>query len=200
MSYLTDLLGDAYKEGMTVEEISSALEAKQSEKEAQENAVLTAKDAEIATLKTQMQKANSEAAKYKKELSAHQTEDEKKKAEADAEVAEMKEQLEILRKEKKVSELKASYLALGYSDELAADTAKAFEEGDIAKVFENQKKFNAEFENSVKANLIKGVPAPTGGKGGTTVTRDDIRKMSDREKLAFYENHREEYEAAYKGE
>lgn len=193
MSFLQDLLGKAYREGMTEEEISQALESNQ-------NDALSAKEAEIATLKTQMQKANSEAAKYKNELKSYKSEDQQKKEEQESELATLRETVETLQKEKKVSELKANYLSMGYSEELAADTANALAEGDIAKVFANQKQFNAELENSVKANLIKGVPAPTGGTGGTSLTRADIHKMSDKEKMALYETNREAYEAAYKGE
>lgn len=60
MSYLSDLLGDAYKEGMTEEEISTALQS----------AGAGAKDneAEVNRLKAQLSKANSEAADYKKQL------------------------------------------------------------------------------------------------------------------------------------
>lgn len=193
MSFLQDLLGKDYKEGMTEEEISAALESHQ-------NDTLSAKESEIATLKAQMQKANSEAAKYKNELKSYKSEDQQKKEEQESELATLRETVETLQKEKKVSELKANYLSMGYSEELATDTANALAEGDIAKVFANQKQFNTELENSVKANLIKGVPAPTGGTGGSTLTRDDIRKMSDKEKMALYETNREAYEAAYRGE
>lgn len=193
MSYLQDLLGKAYKEGMTEEEISAALEAHQ-------NNALSEKEKEIATLKTQMQKANSEAAKYKNELKTYKSEDEQKKEEQENELSTLRETVATLQKEKKVSELKANYLSMGYSEELAADTANALAEGDIAKVFANQKQFNSELENSVKANLIKGVPAPTGGKGGSTLTRADIAKMSPKEQLALYNSDREAYEAAYKGD
>lgn len=60
MSYLSDLLGNAYKEGMTEEEISTALQS----------AGAGAKDneAEVNRLKAQLSKANSEAADYKKQL------------------------------------------------------------------------------------------------------------------------------------
>ena len=68
MSYLSDLLGDAYKEGMTEEEISTALQS----------AGAGAKDneAEVNRLKAQLSKANSEAADYKKQLRGKQSEDE----------------------------------------------------------------------------------------------------------------------------
>ena len=51
MSYLSDLLGDSYKEGMTEEEISTALQAAGA---GQNN------DAEINRLKAQLSKANTD--------------------------------------------------------------------------------------------------------------------------------------------
>lgn len=197
MSYLQDLLGNAFKEGMTEEEISEALKAKQEETDASHKAELSAKEAEIANLKTTIQKSNSEAAKYKKELNSFKSDEERKKEEQETELTTLREQVANLEKEKKVSEFKATYLGLGYSEELALDTAKSMVDGNFEKVLANQKAFNEQFENSVKANLTKNVPAPTGGKGGTALTRADIRKMSDREKLALYETNPEAYKSAY---
>ena len=51
MSYLSDLLGSAYKEGMTEDEISTALQT-----------VGQGNEAEINRLKAALSKANSEAA------------------------------------------------------------------------------------------------------------------------------------------
>lgn len=197
MSYLSDLLGDAFKEGMTEEEISEALKAKQEETDAQNQALLSKKDAEIANLKTTIQKSNSEAAKYKKELNSFKSEDERKKEEQESELNSLRETVASLEKEKKVSGFVASYLKLGYPEELAVDTANAMVDGDTEKVFANQKAFNEQLENSVKANLTKNVPAPTGGQGGKTYTREDIRKMSHKEVLALYESNPEAYRAAY---
>ena len=75
MSYLSDLLGEAYKEGMTEEEISTALQIAGA---GQSN------DAEINKLKAQLSKANSEAADYKKQLRGKQTADEAAAAEQKA--------------------------------------------------------------------------------------------------------------------
>lgn len=56
---LKDLLGDAYKDGMTVEEIEAALV----------DITLSSNDSsEIERLKAALSKSNSEAAGYKKQL------------------------------------------------------------------------------------------------------------------------------------
>ncbi|MBQ2615226.1 MAG: hypothetical protein IJF90_00015, partial [Synergistaceae bacterium] len=66
MSYLSNLLGTAYKEGMTEDELSAALEGL--------NLTAGGDDAEVLRLKAALSKANSEAADYKKQLRSKQTE------------------------------------------------------------------------------------------------------------------------------
>lgn len=58
------LLGDAYKEGMTADEIISALEK------------VADPSAEVEKLRNAVTKANGEAAEYKKQLKAKRTDDE----------------------------------------------------------------------------------------------------------------------------
>ena len=77
---LNVLLGDAYKEGMTADEIVSALE-----KAADPNA-------EIEKLRNAVTKANGEAAEYKKQLKAKRTDDENAAQEQADKLAEMQKQ------------------------------------------------------------------------------------------------------------
>lgn len=67
---LKEVLGDAYKEGMTFEEVEAALE---------KVTVPEDNSAEIERLKNALSKSNSEAAGYKKQLREKMTEDEQKK-------------------------------------------------------------------------------------------------------------------------
>ena len=67
---LKEVLGDAYKEGMTFEEVEAALEKVN---------VPEDNSAEIERLKNALSKSNSEAAGYKKQLREKMTEDEQKK-------------------------------------------------------------------------------------------------------------------------
>jgi DNA polymerase-3 subunit alpha len=77
--YLQDLLGDAYKEGMTLEEVSQLLETEKIGRA--DTSALDKKDAEIKKLKETLSKKNSEAADYKKQYEAYLSEEEKKKLE-----------------------------------------------------------------------------------------------------------------------
>lgn len=148
MSYLSDLLGDAYKEGMTEEEISTALQS----------AGAGAKDneAEVNRLKAQLSKANSEAADYKKQLRGKQSEDEAAAAEQKATMDKLTQENADLKRSMALSEKKAKLLAMGYDEKLADDTATAMVDGDMDKVMANQTKYLEAREKDILAKKMKG--------------------------------------------
>jgi len=111
----------------------------------------------------------SELAEAKRQLKAKQTEEEQKEAaRLEAEKA-IKDELDTLRKENAVTKSKAEFLALGYDDALAADAAKALADGDLAKVFANQKLFVENLKKAERAAALAdgGGGEPPAGKGAT---------------------------------
>lgn len=123
--------------------------------------------AELARMKSALDRATSEAADYKKQLKGKLTEDEAAAAEREAKWAEMEAKLKELETEKTISTYKASYLAMpGFDEKLAEDTAKALAEGDMQKVFANQQKANAAYEKKLRSELVKQDPKPDGAGGG----------------------------------
>lgn len=122
--------------------------------------------------KSVFDKKASEASELSKQLKAKMTDDEKSAAERDAKWAEMEAKVAQLEQEKLESTYKASYLALGYDDALATETAKAMAAGDTAKVFENQRKAAEAAEKKLRAELMKNNPHPGGAGGGDTKTED----------------------------
>lgn len=160
--YLKKLLGDAYKEGMTPEEIAQALETA---------GVGVAPDddsgKEIERLKAALTKSNSENAEWKKKLREKQTEEERKAQEDAEKIETLQNSYNELLKDKTVSEYTAQLLGLGYSKDLAAETAQAMHEGDSAKVFSNQKKHLEAQEKELRAAILKETPAPPPGSGGS---------------------------------
>ena len=122
--------------------------------------------AELARMKSALDKATSEAADYKKQLKGKLTEDEAAAAEREAKWAEMEAKLKELETEKTISTYKASYLAMpGFDEKLAEDTAKALAEGDMKTVFANQQKANAAYEKKLRAEMVKQDPKPDGAGG-----------------------------------
>ena len=132
-------------------------------------------------------KASSEAADYKKQLKAKMTEDEQKEADRAAKEAEQLAELERLRKEKKTTEIKAQYLALGYDEKMAAETAEAFVSGDTAKCFENQRKFQEGLSKKVESKLLDGTDRPPNGDPkNPAVTQEQFDAMGYSERLKVF--------------
>lgn len=185
---IKDLLGDAYKEGMTVEEITAALE---------KVSLPDDSSAEMEKLKSALSKSNSEAADYKKQLRAKQTEDEAAKQKEQEERERLQSDYEKLLRKTTVSDNKAKLLGLGYDEKLADETAEAMADGDSEKVFVNQKKHLDSVEKKVRAEALKDTPPPVGGEGSKTMTLEKFRKMSSQERLDFSEKNPEEYKTLY---
>ena len=168
--YLETLLGESFKEDMSLEDISAALEALNLQKG----------DKETSKLKMLLENANSEAAKYKKELRAKQDE-------AEAAEAERKERMEFLEarnaeleKNEKVSSLSIQLLAQGYDAETAKNTAMAFVEGDMSTFVENNNKFLETQQKAMEAKLLQNTPRP--GSGAST--GNDYAKHPKRQETA----------------
>jgi hypothetical protein len=155
--------------------------AEQTEPVKTEPAKETKPDPELEKLKAALSRANSEAAEYKRALREKQTEKERADAErAEADKA-LREELETLRKEKRVSDYTGKCLALNMDADLAGKTANALADGDMDSVFECLKAFveatvtrlNNEALNR-QPGLSTGVPPTT----NTTVDKDyeDMRR------------------------
>ena len=116
--------------------------------------------------KDQFDRTASELADAKKQLKAKMTDDEQKEAERAANETAIKTELENLRKENAITKNKANFLGLGYDDALAADTAKALADGDMAKVFANQKIHIENIKKTERAAALAGDTKPPAGSGG----------------------------------
>lgn len=142
-------------------------------------------------------KTAHELAEAKKELKAKMSDDDKAKLEAEQAQKELTEKYNALLRENTISKNKAKYLALGYDEKLAEETATAVADNDFEKVFANEKKNLEAQEKRIKAEVLKQTPKPDGGGGSDTMTIDKFRKLSPAERLKFSEEHSEEYKALY---
>ena len=116
------------------------------------------------------------------------------KAKEDADKwAEMEKKYNELLKKDTVSTYKAKFLALGYDEKLACDTAEAMANGEMDKVFENQKKHNESVEKKIKSELIADTPKINGGNGSKTITKADFDKMTYSERVKVFEENPEIY-------
>ncbi len=185
-----DLLKDAYKEGMTVEEIEAALA---------DIELPADQSAEVERLKNALSKSNSENAEWKKKHREAMSEEERKAQETADLIAKLQEQNETLLRESNVSKHKAKFLAMGYEESLAGDAAAAMVDGDMEKLFSYQQKHQEAFEKKIRADAMKGTKKPVADQESGAMTLDNLRKMSEQERYEFSKKNPDEYKALYGG-
>ena len=166
---IKDLLKDSYREDMSAEDIITALK---------DIEMPTDLSGEVDRLKNALSKSNSEAADYKRQLKDRMSEDEVKAKEDAEKWAQVEKERDDLLREKNVSINKARLLGLGYDEKLAEETAEAMVNGELDKVFANQKIHLESVEKKVRADVLKETPKPTGGSG-KGMSMDDIMKIKD---------------------
>lgn len=154
MADIQSLLGDAYKEGMTLEEVNEALAERELVDKSQFDGFVP---------KSLLEKANSEAADYKKKWKAASSEQERKAIEDAEQRAQIQEELKTLRRASKVSDYEKQHLALKYDEKDAKEIAEALYDGDMDTVFRLQKKHEEALQKSIKADLMKQMPTPPSG-------------------------------------
>lgn len=130
-------------------------------------------------------KTASEAAEWKKKHNALLSEEEQKKQANEQAFEEMKGKLASMEKEKTISTYKASYIAQGYEEALASDTAQALADGDMTKVFANSQKHLAEYTKKLKADILKDTPKPPAGGGGEGMTKEKFLKLGTKEQVEY---------------
>lgn len=196
---LKELLGDAYKEGMSFEEIEAAL----ADKELVDPSTLPK-----SVSKEVFDKTASELSKVKKELialkEASMTDAEKLQAELDK----AKEAQVIYNKELSKLRAKEIFVAAGLTEEdytpilelvVSEDeeTTKARAKS-IVDLITAQK---AAAEKAIKAELLKGTPKPKpGDSDGEKMTKEKFRKLSLFEKQKFALENPDAYKEFYKEE
>ena len=158
--------------------------------------------ADLEKHKEATNKATHEAAELKKQLKAMQDQQKTGNNKADETIARLQEQVNELTRQNTISSYTAQFVALGYDSELAAATAIATADGDVATVFENQRKFLEQHDKDTKANILKQTPKP--GQGGTqkqapAMTLEKFRRLPQAERMKFAAEYPDEYAKLYGG-
>lgn len=149
--------------------------------------------------KSVFDKKASEAADLNKQLKARMSEDEQAAAQQAEVLDSLKAELESLRAEKAISEYTAQFLAIGYDEKLAKNTAAALHKGDMTAMFKNHALFVAERDKSMKAELLKNTPTPPAGEGDKGTSKEAFQKMTLAEKQKFATENPEAYKEFYGG-
>ena len=187
---IQDLLKDAYKEGMTLEEIETAL----ADIELPED-----QTPEVERLKAALSKSNSENAEWKKKHREALTEEERKAQETADLLKQLQDRNAELERESGIARHKAKFLGMGYEESLASDAATAMVDGDMEKLFSYQQTHQEALEKKIRADALKGTPKPVPGSGDGTKTLEDLRKMTPQERFEFFQKNSEEYKSLYGG-
>lgn len=173
MSYLQELLGSAYKEGLSEEELSKAIEKAVKAKEKQA-------ETDFTKIKNAFDKASSDIAEYKQKLKDSLSEDEKKATETQELIERLQRENAEFKRSSEIADYKAKFITSGYSEELAQKTAEALADGDMATVFANHKTAWEAKEKEIRAGVVKNNPVPPAGASGNTgLTREAILDIKD---------------------
>lgn len=179
MPKIDTTLIEGYAE-MTAEEKLAALEAYEYEDHS----------SDVARYKNAMSKANSEAAEWKRKHRELLSAEDAKKQEDEETLNALKTEVEQLRKEKTISQYTAKYIAQGYDEKLALDTAKALADGDIDSVFNNSQKFIEDYSKKIKAENMRNFPKPGADHSteGIDYSKelDDAKARGDYVAMAYY--------------
>ena len=124
-------------------------------------------------------KATSDLAEWKRKHNALLSEEDKKKQEKEEELTTLRKRVEEMEKEKLISGHKARFLALGYDETLADETAKAMANGETDKVFANQKKFLETHDKAYKAQLMGQTSTPPAGSSAGSGATDYVKMIED---------------------
>ena len=161
MANIKDLLGEAYKEDMTNDEIVEALA----------NVSLPQDNSdELKRYKDAVSKANSEAADYKRKLKEKMSEEEKKSTEEAERFARLEAENKELNKRILVSDYTSKFIASGMDEATAKNSAEAAFSGDFDTVIANFNTQMASVKETVKAELLNSTPSLVGGN--TTKVKD----------------------------
>lgn len=131
----------------------------------QEEMAATIKSLQTQLEKTKraMDKAASEASDWKDKWKATLDDAAKAEEERKEREAEKDRRIAELTRRETVSTLKASYLSMGYPDDLAGQAAEALADGDISKANETQKTFLSKYKSDIEAGLLNSQPKLTPG-------------------------------------
>ena len=154
---LQTLLGTAYKDGMTLDEINAALESR----DLIDRSEMTN---QLAAQKRLLDKANSQVKGLQSQLVNAGT----KETDYEQRIASLEERANKAERAGNIATHKASLLALGYDDALATETAEAIADNNIALFMANQAKaMAARDQKNLDTQLKDTKPPAAGGNGGT---------------------------------
>lgn len=150
---------------------------------------------ENGKLKNAQSNASADASKYKKELQARMSEQERAAAETKELIESLKAENAMMKRNQTLAEQRAGFLGLGFSTDLAAQAAEATADNNFASLMTTMQKFIIEHDKALQADALRSTPRP--GAGATeqpTVTPEQFAKMKYVDRVKLYEEQPELYQ------
>ncbi|MCB7336334.1 hypothetical protein LI010_19965 [Enterocloster aldenensis] len=151
----SQILGDAYVDGMTDEECQAKFNELYVPKSQHETVLQKEK-----AFRDNLAKENAD---WKRKYREKQTEEERRAEELAEQQAKKDAEFGNLQRELNIIKMSKQYMGMGYDEEFATETATAFIDGDMDTVFSNQKIFSDNLRKTIKSDLMKDMPNPPAG-------------------------------------
>ena len=168
----------------------------------QESSVdLAALQAELAKMKSENEKlknaqsnASADASKYKKELAARMTEQEKAAAETKELIETLKAENEALKRSQALAENEAGFIGAGFEGETAKKAAEAFFDKDFKAFMATLTEFITAHDKALNADAIRNTPKPgTGNTGAPSMTQEQFDNLGYKERVELFNKQPELY-------
>lgn len=162
---------------------------------------LTALQAELAKIKAENEKlknaqsnASADASKYKKELAARMTEQEKAAAETNELIEQLKAENEALKRAQALAEQEAGFIGAGFDNDTAKKAAEAFFDKDFKSFMGTLNDFVTAHDKALNAEAIRNTPKPGVGSTGTSaITKEQFEQMGYQDRVKLFNEQPELY-------
>lgn len=151
--------------------------------------------AKVKMLEKKLDKTNEKLSDTTKKYNDVLTDQQKTQLEEAERKAEEAEELSRLRKENAVTKFEKSFLALGYTEEMAAEAAEAQFDNDTDTLLRIQSEFIALHDKQKEAEWQKNRPLPKSGgdEEGSDITIEQLNRMPYLKQLEFKQKHPDVY-------
>lgn len=141
---------------------------------------------ENAKLKNAQSNASADASRYKKELQARMSEQERADTQTQELIKQLQEDNAALKRAQTLAEQKAGYIGLGLDAANAEKAAAATYDGDFANLTAALKDFLMAHDKALLADAVRQTPRPGIGASEQAVTREQFDKMGYSERMKLY--------------
>jgi hypothetical protein len=160
---------------------------------AKQNITIAENEVQSRKTKSTIDKLTKELGDKTKELKATKTAEQLRTEEEAEKQLEHEEYVKGLETYKRTNEAKNRYLLQGMNTDFATKAAEAEIAGDMEALATIQTQFRVQSVKEAEAEWIKSRPQPQAGTGETSVTKEQLLKMSYKAQLAFKNEHPDLY-------